>query len=346
MNKILLLMSLLSLFGCGHRPAPAPVSGPSDTERRLVKLEYGGTHGYHAYSNIDYTAERTDDGKTCITLVVGNDRDRVFVEEGTVMDSLETIVLKYKMYKYDGSYTPKFDILDGDTWHFYLTFSDGKHSSCSGYEAYPPGKGAEAIGTIEGFLSRWLNREPAEEVGLTSFRYELHSDEGDEVFRFKKGETKSTVYFRNMGSLEGWNYACGDPELAVSLARILRWNHLASYTGEDLSKEDTSRPRWIVIAEFENGQKIEAMDYLDRPAEDDGWQRKDVPSVSERGLRYDAEEFFKREIERIGQLPPEELGEHRCTTYDAKGNPQRTIRYGGDGTVLGGRDYSDPMQDF
>ena len=103
MNKILLLMSILSLFGCGHRPAPAPVSGPSDTERRLVKLEYGGTHGYHAYSNIDYTAERTDDGKTCITLVVGDDRDRVFVEEGTVMDSLETIVLKYKMYKYDGS---------------------------------------------------------------------------------------------------------------------------------------------------------------------------------------------------------------------------------------------------
>ena len=343
MIKLLLTMSLLSLFGCGHNQ-PAPQPRPDKGERHLVSIEYGGTHGYHAYSNIDYKAERLKDGSTRITVIVGNDRDRVFIEDGSVMDSLESIVLSYKMYKYDRQYTPKFDILDGDSWHLYLHFTE-ENTSCGGYEAYPPGKGAEGIKTIDGFFSRWLNQEPAEEVALVSFRYELHTEEGDEVFTFKKDDDRCAVYFRTMGSRDGWNYYCGDPDLSASLARAIKWCHMASYTGEKLKEEDTTRPRWILIAEYANGQKIEAMDYLERTLKDDDW-RHGVPSLSERDLRYEAELYFQREISRIGQLPPEEVGEHSCTTYDAKGKPSRTIRYAGDGTVIGGRDYDDPDMDF
>ena len=175
-------MSLLSFLGCG-RPTSAPETG---RHGQLMSLEYGGTHGYHAYSNIDFQAERLENGRTRIIVMVGNDRDRVFEEEGSVMDSLEAIVYAYKMYKYDGSYRPKFDVLDGDSWHLYMDFADGEHASCSGYEAAPPGKGREGLGKIDGFFSRWLDQEPAEEVALVSFRYEVHTEEGDEVFTFKK----------------------------------------------------------------------------------------------------------------------------------------------------------------
>ena len=342
-------MSLLSLFGCG-RPTPAPTPAPDPAAQKpgpygaLLSLEYGGTHGYHAYSNIDFRAERLKNGKTRITVMVGNDRDRVFEEDGSVMDSLEAIVLQYKMYKYDRQYTPKFDILDGDSWHLYLHFAE-ENTSCGGYEAYPPGKGAEAIGKIEGFFSRWLNQEPAEEVALVSFRYEVHTEKGDEVFTFKKDDDRCALYIRMMGSNEGWNYYCGHPELASQLALYIRWTHMGSYTGEKLEKENKSLPRWILIAEYENGQRIEAMDYLDRTLKDEDW-RHGVPSLSERDLRYEAERCFQQELSRINQLPPEELGEHSCTTYDAKGKPTRTIRYAGDGTVLGGRDYDNPDLDF
>ena len=344
MAKIFLLMSLLSFLGCS-RPATDPAQHTDRRHGQLMKLEYGGTHGYHAYSNIDFKAERLENGRTRITVMVGNDRDRVFEEDSSVMDSLEAIVYAYKMYKYDKNYTPKFEILDGDSWHLYMDLADGTHASCSGYEATPPGKGGEGLGKIEGFFSRWLNQEPAEEVALVSFRYEVHTEEGDEVFTFKKDEGGCPVYFRTMGSHDGWNYRCGNPSLAIHLARAVRWGHMGSYTGEKLENEDKSLPRWILIVEYENGQRIEAMDYLDRNLSDSDW-RHGVPSLSERELRYEVERYFTEELSRIQQLPPEELGEHSCTSYDAKGNATRTIRYAGDGTVLGGRDYNDPMLDF
>ena len=277
MIKTLLLMSLLSLFGCGHN-APAPLPGTNDG-RTLKYIHFSGTHGYHAYSNIGYKAERMDDGKTRVTVEVGDDRDRVFEAEGSLMDSLEALVRKYRMHRYSGHYQPKMEILDGDSWSMEIMFMDGSYSSCGGYMAYPPGKGAEAIGKVEGMLSRWLYQEPAEEVALVSFHYEWIDGDVCETF--------------------DWTREGGNPDLAKRLALIISWNHMGSYTGENRAEEDTSRPRWILTAEYENGQKIEAMDYLDRPA--DHW-RLGVPSISEMGLRTETERLFSEESRRIENL--------------------------------------------
>ena len=97
-----------------------------------------------------------------------------------------------------------------------------------------------------------------------------------------------------MGSNDGWNYYCGNPDLSAFLARAIKWGHMGSYTGEKVKDEDTSRPRWILFAEYENGQKIEAMDYLDRST-GDSW-RLGVPSISEMGLRDSAERAFSDAI--------------------------------------------------
>ena len=84
------------------------------------------------------------------------------------------------------------------------------------------------------------------------------------------------------------------------------------------------------------------MDYLDR---DGGYDHR-PPTNTERQLRYTAESIFNAEIERIGNLPPEQLGDHSCTSYNGKGEPQRTINYDGEGNVLNGRDYNNPDLDF
>ena len=260
------------------------------------------------------------------------------------MDSLEAIVREYRMDRYDGHYKPKMDVLDGDSWSLSLTLSDGTNASCSGYMAYPPKGGAEAIGKVEGFLSRWLYVEPAEEVALTRFRYEFHDAEGDEVYCFNRTESHNAVYFRLYGQREGWNYYCGDTTVLVWMAREIQWSHLGSYTGEDLSQEDTSRPRWIMIAEYADGTKYEKIDYLDRES-GDSW-RHNVPSFTETGFRSEVQRRFSEEIQRIEALEAAEKGEHSRTTYDAAGKALRTIRYAGDGTVLGGHDHRDPSLKF
>lgn len=291
-TRLLLLMSLLSFLGCGHK---TPAIGPEmDRNVHLQSLRISGTHGYHAYSNIGYRAERMDSGKTRVIVEVGDDRDRVFETDGALMDTLESFVREYRMDRYEGYYRPKMDILDGDSWSLELIFTDGSNTSCGGYMAYPPRRGSEAIGKTEGTLSRWLYQEPAEEVGLVSFRYELHCEEGTEIFTLQRKDSGCTVSVQPFGQSKATTYEGIDPYLATRLALEIRWNHMASYTGENPAEEDTSRPRWILFAEYENGQKIEAMDYLDRST-GDSW-RLGVPSISEMGLRDSAERAFSDAI--------------------------------------------------
>ena len=340
-TKLLLLMSLLSFFGC--RPAaPSPVPQPSaDGKVRLESFYYSATHGYRGFTNRGYRAERLADGKVRITVELGDDRDRVFSADASVMDSLEALVQEYRMDRYKERYKPVFDIKDGDTWDFSLKYSDGKRVRSGGYEAYPE-NGREAFKAVEKFFAPWLNHEPAADAELVSFRYELHNEEGDEVFWFKKQADRIAVYFRESGSWDGWNYYCGDPQLPEKLAKDMRETHACSYCGEKLSEEDKSRPRWIAVLEYADGQVFELMDYLDR---DGGYDHR-PPTNTERAIRSAAESCFNAEIERIKALPDEERGNHSRTTYKPDGTPSRTINYAGDGTVLGGHDYDDPMTEF
>lgn len=339
-TKILLLMTLLSFLGCGKTSASADqpaAEGPA----RLNMFYHTATHGWRGITNRGYRAERLKDGKVRITVELSDDRDRIFEADEAILDSLDALVREYKMDKYKERYKPAFDVKDGDTWEVSFDYSDGKHVFSSGYFTMPD-KANEAFKKVEALFAPWRDREPAEDVPLVSFRYELYSPEGTEVFWFKKDSHHNAVYFREMGSNEGWNYYCGDAKILDELAKEMRYANACSYCGEDLSQEDKTRPRWVAILEYDDGSKFELMDYLDR---DGGYQHR-PPTNTERSIRYAAERYFKAEIERIGTLTPEQLGNHSCTTYDANGKPQRTINYDGNGTVLNGRDYNDPMKDF
>ena len=341
-TKLLFLMSLLSFLGCRPAtPTPDPLAQPvPDGQTRLESFYYTATHGYRGFTNRGYRAERLADGKTRITIELGNDRDRVFQAEASVMDSLEVLVQEYGMNRYKERYKPMFDIKDGDTWDFSLKYSNGKRVRSGGYEAMPKGA-REAFQKVEEFFAPWRRMGLAEDASLKAFRFELHSDEGTEVFSFKKDE-RNAVYFRTLGSFEGWTYYCGDPQLLEKLDQDLRQIDACSYCGEKLSEEDKSRPRWIAVLEYSDGRLFELMDYLDR---DGGYDHR-PPTNTEREIRYAAESYFKAEIERIKALPEEERGNHSCTNYKADGSPSRTINYAADGTVLGGHDYDNPMNDF
>ena len=341
-TKLLLLMSLLSFFGCRNNapsPAPQPVS---DGQPCLNSFYYNATHGYRGFTNRGYRAERLADGKARITIELGDDRDRVFAADAAILDSLEALVREYRMDRYKERYLPKFDIKDGDNWELSFDRSDGKHVYSHGYVAMPDGA-REAFDKVEALFAPWLNLAPADDAALVAFRYELHGEEGTEVFWFRKEGDRNAVYARTLGSWDGYTYYCGDPQVLERLAGDMREINACSYCGEKLSEEDTSRPRWIAVLEYADGRLFELMDYLDR--NNDNYRHR-PPTNTEREIRQMAEKRFNAELERIGTLPPEQLGEHSRTTYHGDGTPSRIVRYAGDGTVLGGHDYDDPMRDF
>lgn len=294
-TTILLLMSLLSLFGCGHNgPAPAPGTP-------LKSLRYSGTHGYHAYSNIGFRAQRQDDGTTRIALEVGNDRDRVFFYGPEVMDHLDSLVAAYKMYKFNGHYEPKFEVLDGDSWSLELDFADGTWTSCGGYMAYPPGKGGEAIGRLEGLLNGWLDRGPAEGTVLTGFRYEIHTGDEDSAYGLTRtsGDSPLAISWLKRGMAREETLSGADSLLAQRLCDMMRWGHVYTYTGEDPAAEDASRPRWKLSVTFSDGWSFSTMDYLDREPEGESW-RQGVPSFTEMDLMHETSSLFSEEIARLG----------------------------------------------
>lgn len=69
------------------------------------------------------------------------------------MDSLSQIIIDEKMYKYKERYLPKFEVLDGEGWHFQATFSDGTHISSHGSNAWPGGSG---LSRIQGYLQKLI----------------------------------------------------------------------------------------------------------------------------------------------------------------------------------------------
>ena len=74
------------------------------------------------------------------------------VDAETVAKLRELIELE-KMYAYKSSCQPTFEVLDGYSWHFHATFSDGGEIDSHGSNAWPDGGG---LGVIHAFLIKFV----------------------------------------------------------------------------------------------------------------------------------------------------------------------------------------------
>ena len=66
---------------------------------------------------------------------------------------LRDIIEREKMYAYKSSYQPTAEVLDGYSWHFRATFSDGGEIDSHGSNAWPDGGG---LGVIHAFLIKFV----------------------------------------------------------------------------------------------------------------------------------------------------------------------------------------------
>lgn len=146
----------------------------------------------------------------------------------------------------------------------------------------------------------------------------------------------TSLYFRKMDSNAGTNYNCANPKLLEELKKVIDEKHLAAFPQTPLEKENTRKERWIVEAVFADGSKIEIVDYIPE------YDAQDYDRDIERAV----ETVFDAELEAISKKSPDEIGEYSVTTYDEKGKPSRTINYDGEGCVLNGHDYNNPMLEF
>jgi len=167
MLKIIVLMGILSsIFGC-QTPNGNPKVDPNDSIVYFSLMQGGGMRRFDGFR---YRVETTKDGRVHFLFNEDYPDEKSFtIDDHSVFDSLQQIVLKHKMYNYSGNYQPEMRIFDGHSWSLYVKYASGASISANGYMAGPDGYG-KAFDDIITCLDRW--KETTVEVnGLVSFDY-------------------------------------------------------------------------------------------------------------------------------------------------------------------------------
>lgn len=180
MKTMIVLAGLLSLFGCAS-PKHSPKPSENDTITYFSLSEGGGMDRFSGYA---YQVELTEEGKVHFLFDEGYpDEKELTIDDRSVFDSLNAIILKHKVYKYEGRYMPKYDVLDGTSWGLYVVYASGNTLSTGGYMAGPSGYRA-AIGDFIQCLDQW-KALPGASNDVVSFLYEY----GPDRYTFERRDT-------------------------------------------------------------------------------------------------------------------------------------------------------------
>ncbi|MBP5473398.1 MAG: hypothetical protein J6X92_01405 [Bacteroidales bacterium] len=256
-----------------------------------------GNINYFYYGTINGVMENC--GRNVLVAFKGKGIVVVIIDEGfptekkfkttdlSILNDLEEIIEKYKMYRYKGQYNGSVDGSEGSNWTFSADFSTGEKIRASGYESVPKNR-SEAFKEILEYFDTWRNNPIyTDENGLLipsnerrryytdaepcngkmiSFRYELYYGEpmtSTIYYAYKEGDT-TTFYYRLKSSPNGYTYHI-DNSIFDELSEIVNEEAFFTYLQTPLKKENKKMPRWLLEAEYDSGDKIEIVEYLTDP---------------------------------------------------------------------------------
>lgn len=166
---------------------------------------------------------------------------------------------------------------------------------------------------------------------IKSFRYELYKDDMSEVYYYSNNSAlkSSQFYKRDMGSNTGWTYTVNNQPVKA-LSQLAAELKLDTYPMTELDDEDTSRDRWIIEVNYENGKHLSIITYLSTQTKN-----------NDASVQQKCENVFKniKFQDENGNM----MGEFTKTIY-ADGKRIKEIYYTQDGIVHGGRDFTEPAR--
>lgn len=154
---------LSSIFGC-HSIRNV---NPNDTITCFKLRKSGGMRRFSGYT---YLVEETKEGRVHFLFNEKYPDEKEFtIDDHSVFDGLQQIVLKHKMYKYSGRYKPLVKVLDGWSWDLDVKYASGEAIRADGYMAGPKGY-QDAFEEIINYLDQW-KAFPAEVNGVVAFDF-------------------------------------------------------------------------------------------------------------------------------------------------------------------------------
>ena len=348
MKKLfLILMAFIPLFGCSAR---------NRADLTYFRYSFGST--MRANDGEEWTVELKAPGNALVTLKKGLE-EKSFTTSSKILDNINAIVIRHRMYRYKGSYRTILDVRDGWAWGFDLGYGNGKTVSADGYMKYPAG-GSEAFREITDYIEQRSSIPDSSRMWAFYFStgngmvirsgesFEVLTDKEDGLVHIAINENKHNEKFIVT------DYTGIFSDLNTIVLKYNIYTFKGSYMPDTDIRDGDS---WSLNAYYEDDSNdISAHGYM-------AWPEGFRPAVKA------IEDYFK--VWRVmagkeGKVPAEaaaemfteidagrrtvsfdlETGGYSITTLDEGGESSRTINYSADGDVLNGVDYNDPLKEF
>lgn len=140
---ILMAFSMFSLFGFADK------NGVSD--KTLVSYTYN-RHATMAQPIDDIEVGLTEKGDYCAIKIyvheTGLGEYQTYLVSTSLMTKINEIINSHKIYEYESSYRPQYEILDGESWSYSASYADKYYLQSRGENAYPKDNGLYLINSL------------------------------------------------------------------------------------------------------------------------------------------------------------------------------------------------------
>lgn len=136
---LVLVLAILFIVGCGKKEK---VIKHNKKITELTRLDFGYSTSTAMNGNVSYNINCND--KCILTIKPNNiseeNKQEVELDKKTISKIID-ILNKYDVFNWDGFKKSDLDVLDGNSFHMYLTIQNKKNISASGYMMYPKNYG-------------------------------------------------------------------------------------------------------------------------------------------------------------------------------------------------------------
>ncbi len=140
---VLVVITILFVVGCTTKKEKNDKDDKTVEIGELKTLDLFYTNGYAYQADVSYKINCDEECTLIVKPYLKSEEESITVNiNNEDIKKIEEILKKYEVGKWNGFSKTDPNVLDGDSFHFYVTFKDGKSISASGYMMYPTNYGS------------------------------------------------------------------------------------------------------------------------------------------------------------------------------------------------------------
>lgn len=226
-------------------------------KERLTYFSFDHHNTMAMFYGEKYSVSTEKDGR--IHIVIDEafpDEKEFYIDDTTIFDSLKAIVDEYKMDKYKGSYQPRMQVFDGDSWSVYYKYDSGRSVSSGGYMAWPANY-SEMRHALSDYFQQWRDYQIGIKV-IDFFKFTCKNNQGcDMEYTLERGENEATLVLHDAERNLDETLAVSNDYLA-ELQRVVNEVRLKE-TMYDYYTSDENATQCNFFVRYNNGDTLNAV---------------------------------------------------------------------------------------